>query len=87
MTSPPLAIRQEKRSRSSKKEIILRLLREAGPRGRTNLDLKDICIRPTARIFDLREEGFDIETKPESRGVYRFILHGPRQQELFTDVA
>lgn len=68
----------------SQKERILSLLRARGPAGVTNLELNNICFRYGGRIFDLRKEGWQIETRQESEGVFRFILHAaPKQQHLF----
>jgi hypothetical protein len=73
-------VREEKQGQLGRREVILRLLKEAGPQGRTNLELKDVCLRVGARIFELRER-YEIETKPEKRGVYRFIFRGEKESQ------
>lgn len=79
------AVKQEKQHQDSRKLAILKLLKEAGLRGMTNLELNEICFRYGGRLFELRKEGFDIETKAEGAGVYRFIFKGEKepQQSLF----
>jgi hypothetical protein len=78
-------MRDEKRSRGDDRSVILRLLKEAGPAGVTNQKLTEVSMRFGARIYELRKEGYDIKTKNEKRGVFRFILRGMQkpQQELF----
>lgn len=77
--------RREKQHQDSRKLAILKLLKQAGPRGLTNLELNEICFRYGGRLFELRQEGFEIETKAEGAGVYRFTFKGEKeaQQSLF----
>lgn len=77
-------VREEQKARSDDKRVILRLLQEAGPGGVTNQKLNEVCLRYAARIWELREK-FDIETRKEKRGVFRFVFHGEKkkQAELF----
>ena len=62
-------------------EGVLALLRERGSRGVTPLDALDVVgsFRLGARIFDLRAEGYDIETQvyetPNGSRVARYVLH------------
>ena len=78
-------MREGRIARSDDRTVILRLLKEAGPAGRTNQELTEVCMRYGARIYELRKEGFDIKTEQEKRGVFRFIFRGVKkpQQELF----
>jgi len=72
------------KSAPSKKALILSKLLARGRAGVTNLELNEICFRYGGRIFDLRKEGWDIETKQESESLFRFILHAePKQEHLF----
>ena len=61
-------------TQKSQREKILSLLRFLGKQGATNMDLNKICYRFSARIFELRKAGYDIETVRDSEQVYRFIL-------------
>jgi Helix-turn-helix domain len=49
-------------TRTSQKERILALLREAGHQGVSNLRLNLVCFRYGARLHELRAEGYRIET-------------------------
>lgn len=53
---------------------ILGLLRERGPVGATNRELKEIGFRYGGRLHELRREGFSIETIREGEGLFRFVL-------------
>lgn len=87
MNSLSKQTREQKRSQTGKREVILRLLKEAGSKGLTNLELAETCLRPGARIFELRKRGLDIQTvKDKQIGVYRYIYRGlaqPKQRSLF----
>jgi hypothetical protein len=51
------------------------LLRERGRAGVTNLELNTVCFRYGARIWELRKQGFAVETRREGDSVFRFVLH------------
>lgn len=51
---------------------ILRLLKSN--RFVTNADLNKICFRYSARIHELRDEGWEIEKSYEKPGLYRYWL-------------
>jgi len=72
---------------STQRDKILALLQAAGPRGVTNLLLNEVAFRYGGRIFELRKLGWDIVTKQESEGVFRFILRGKRQAEQLRLIA
>lgn len=82
--SEVLTIRKEKQSQASRREVILRLLKEAGPAGRTNLELNEVCFRYGARLWELRKH-HRIDTLREGPGIFRFVYRGLKQdqQELF----
>jgi hypothetical protein len=63
-------------TREAKRDRILEILKDRGPAGVTNRELNEVCFRFGARIFELRMRGWDIETRPEKRGLYRFVLLG-----------
>jgi hypothetical protein len=69
------------RDRRTQAELILAAMQEAGDKGVTNLDLNKICFRYGGRIFDLREQGHNIVTINEGKGVFRFVLK-PRIQPV-----
>ncbi len=74
--------------RGNQRESVLLALRAAGTGGVTNLQLNAICFRYGARIWELRREGYDIETKPEGESVFRFIYKGHKlrgQASLFQE--
>ncbi len=53
---------------------ILQLLRARGPAGATNRELNEIGFRYGARIWELRRQGFDIETIAKGQACFRFVL-------------
>ena len=53
---------------------ILELLKELGEL--TSRELNVICYRYSARIFELRQDGHDIQTQRIKAGLYRYIYHG-----------
>ena len=67
----------------TQKAEILRLLEERGNDGATSRDLNNISFRYSARIKDLRDEGYQIKTEAIKKGLYRFTLVPP---ELFPGV-
>lgn len=60
------------------KEQLLGARREHDQRGCTNVLLNEIAFRYGGRIFELRKAGWDIETKQESEGVFRFTQRNRR---------
>jgi hypothetical protein len=58
----------------SQRDQILRLLRERGPSGVTNVELNGICFRYGARLWELRREGHSIRTENRGSGVFAFVL-------------
>lgn len=65
---------------------ILKLLHQRGAQGVTNIELNNLCLRYGARLFDLRKH-WDIVTKQESEGVFRFTLKGKKQAEQLRLIA
>ena len=65
---------------------ILKLLHQRGTQGVTNIELNQICLRYVARLFDLRKY-WDIVTKQESEGVFRFVLKGKKPAEQLRLIA
>ncbi len=82
----------EEKRRENNTERVLQLLQQRGKVGATNAELI-VCggYRYGARIFDLRQAGWDIETLSADGGLFRFILKGrtdskAEQQNLFAEV-
>ena len=81
-------MRQEMTRRTTSRDRVLLALVEAGPRGRTNVELCQPEIgglRAVGRVDELREH-WRIETIRVRQGLYRYVLHGrrePRQEALF----
>ena len=72
----------------AQRERILLLLRSRGPVGATNVELNAICFRYGARIFELREIGYNIQTRREGETEFRFILVGePKHPKLLPTFA
>lgn len=74
--------------KTDQRATILAELEKAGPIGRTSEELTRICLRYSARIWELRHGmGYNIETVPRvGKDTARFILHPavkPCQAELF----
>jgi len=59
----------------AQKHLILAALRE-GPLTPQEIAERWACGRPSARIADLRDAGYDIETQRSADGVYRYVLRG-----------
>lgn len=55
-------------------ERILAKLKEAGQYGVSNRDLNNICYRFSARIHDLRRQGYNIKGTQIARGYWKFHL-------------
>ena len=60
------------------REQILALLQERGVRGIANDELNRICFRYGARIYELRKQGYLIETVRFGEGLFRFVYRGKR---------
>ena len=69
--------KESKKRKPSQKDNILLALRLAGKDGLTNVELKDIAVRFSARTNELQLDGYDIELFNEGGGVVRYILHSP----------
>lgn len=60
-------------------EQILALLIARGPQGVTNVEFnRDVCFRYGARIYELRQQGYLIETVRFGEGLFRFVYRGKR---------
>ena len=56
-------------------EKVLKLLKENRKEGVTAVQIiRNFILRPAARVWDLRHEGFDIVKKREPNGVARYFL-------------
>ncbi len=67
----------------SKRQIVLRLLREAGPRGVTTAEFLEAGCgsRFGARVQELREEGFVVDTRRVRTASYVYVLgHAPEPE-------
>jgi hypothetical protein len=69
------------------REKILALLKERGGRGVLNTELNSMCMRYGARIFELRRQGYQIETIAEGEQIYRFVLKCDVRDARQVDVA
>jgi len=59
----------------TQKYKILAMLAAAQPDGVTNAKLNDnVCFRYSARIYDLRRDGFEIEQHHINQGLWVFVL-------------
>jgi hypothetical protein len=59
----------------AQRDRILALLRQRGTAGVTNVELNALGImRFGARVFELRRQGFNVETRRESETIFRFVL-------------
>ena len=67
--------------RENQRDRILALLQAAGARGVTNRALNEVCFRYGGRLFELRQQGWEIETVCEGESVYRFVLKGRKAAE------
>lgn len=61
-----------KMTKQSQTSRILALLRRK--KFVTNIDLNKICYRYSARIYELRNDGWEIEREYQKPGVYRYWL-------------
>lgn len=73
---------QKAESRINQKDRVLTALLNAGEGGCTSEELNRICFRYSGRIFDLRHDGWMIETLAR-RGteLARFVCKGKRTDE------
>lgn len=53
---------------------LLNLLKRRGWRGATNVELNRICFRYSARLFELRRDGYHITTENLKYGVFKYTL-------------
>lgn len=75
MTTPLSLVHEKLQPRKlSQTERILRLLKRRGSFGASNRELNSICFRYSARIKELREDLYVIETMRDSAGLFRYIL-------------
>lgn len=58
----------------SQAEKIIILLKEAGEDGVTNIELSKISLKYDARISELRQKGYEIETAHDKDGIYKYKL-------------
>lgn len=59
-------------------EKILALLKAAGDKGVTNIELNKIAFRYSARLHDLRRDGYKISAQHIKDTYWRFTLHEGR---------
>lgn len=64
--------------RGTQRVRILELLRARGASGATNDELNGIGFRYGARLMELRDEGWEIETIQRSQNAFTFVLRGVR---------
>lgn len=55
-------------------EKILQLLKEAGDKGVTNIQLNEIAFRYSARLNDLRRDGYKIQATHIKDSIWKFTL-------------
>jgi hypothetical protein len=76
---------EEAKRRANNKAKVLQLLKQKGQAGATNVELVHTGgLRYGARIFELRNDGYQIQTIPVEGGVFRFVLKG--QMPLFGEM-
>lgn len=63
-------------TRATQRDRILKALSTGGERGVLNIDLNDICLRYSARIYELRRMGYLIKREACSGGIHRYVLVG-----------
>ena len=61
------------------KTKVFAMLYQRGKMGITNAELNIICFRYGARIFELRSEGWRIDTMCEGVGAFRYVLRKKKQ--------
>lgn len=85
---PEVCVMREQERRMNNRERVLVQLIAAGVRGVTNRELLDEGgFRYGARLFELRREGYLIDTLPAGDGLFRFVLRGRNveQPSLFQE--
>ena len=60
----------------AQRERILFWLRMRGEQGVLNTELTELCMRFGARIYELRQAGYDIRTERLDESRFRFVLVG-----------
>ena len=68
----------------TQKQVVLRMLEEAGPEGVTSNQFYAACLpRFGARIFELKKDGLNVIKEPAEQGHFRYILvsHGRPERE------
>lgn len=78
---------EEKRRLNNRERVFCKLV-AAGAKGVTNAELlHEGGFRYGARLFELRQEGWNIETFPAGDGLFRFVLRGRNveQPSLFQE--
>ncbi|MGM7720645.1 hypothetical protein [Metabacillus sp. Hm71] len=78
---------EAKKRMPTQREQILNKLRDAGDKGVTNTELLEIAIRYTARLHELYQQGYIIETVSINDGVYNYILKGEPEGETSVSAA
>lgn len=83
--------KEAKKRLPSQKETILRLLREAGTTGVTNVRLTKVALRYGAPLGALYQDGYKIETINLGDGLVKYILRGEpnadeKKKEKSTDL-
>lgn len=66
-------------------ERILDLLERRGLMGATSAELNQICFRYSARILDLRKQGYDVQSIQMKKGLWLYILH--QHKPVYEDYA
>ena len=82
-------MKTESQRRSNNMGRVLELLQQRGISGATNADLLGVGgFRYGARIFELRQDGWIIETTAGEGGLFRFVLKGRVQEQrpLFAEM-
>lgn len=65
----------------TQRDRILRILRQAGEVGVTNVELNRICFRYGARIDELRRADYAIDSIHVDGSIWRFVLRDPARRE------
>ena len=81
----PLFCKAMNNKRPKQTDIVLSFLRERGERGVFNYEFVNLMppiFRYSARIFELRQEGYDIRMVKVSRGVTKFILFEFKEEPI-----
>lgn len=65
----------------TQKQLILKVLRQAGDNGVLNTDLVEICIGYRSRIAEMYQAGFKIDVENLKRGVCKYTLRSEPEIE------